>query len=86
MNKRDLIKRRKELDARQAKPSESVSIQRAFGTIKDGKAVIATETPVMIYDEVRRQTIQQVLLMDGVQFRNERRQLPIVDSHNDKTV
>ena len=86
MNKRDLIKRRKELDARQAKPSESVSIQRAFGTIKDGKAVIATETPVMIYDEVRRQWIQQVLLMDGVQFRNERRQLPIVDSHNDKTV
>ena len=86
MNKRDLIKRRKELDARQAKPSEFVSIQRAFGQIKDGKAVIATETPVMIYDEVRRQTIQQVLLMDGVQFRNERRQLPIVDSHNDKTV
>ena len=86
MNKRDLIKRRKELDARQAKPSESVSIQRAFETIKDGKAVIATETPVMIYDEIRRQWIQQVLLMDGVQFRNERRQLPIVDSHNDKTV
>ena len=86
MNKRDLIKRRKELDARQAKPSESVSIQRAFGSIKDGKAVIATETPVMIYDEIRRQWIQQVLLMDGVQFRNERRQLPIVDSHNDKTV
>ena len=86
MNKRDLIKRRKELDARQAKPSESASIQRAFGTIKDGKAVIATETPVMIYDEVRRQWVQQVLLMDGVQFRNERRQLPIVDSHNDKTV
>ena len=86
MNKRDLIKRRKELDARQAKPSESVSIQRAFGTIKDGKAVIATETPVMIYDEIRRQWIAQVLLMDGVQFRNDRRQLPIVDSHNDKTV
>ena len=40
----------------------------------------------MIYDEIRRQWIQQVLLMDGVQFRNERRQLPIVDSHNDKTV
>ena len=86
MNKRDLIKRRKELDARQAKSSEPASIQRAFGTIKDGKAVIATETPVMVYDEVRRQWIQQVLLMDGVQFRNERRQLPIVDSHNDKTV
>jgi hypothetical protein len=86
MNKANLIKRRKELDARQAKPSESVSIQRAFGTIKDGKAVIATETPVMIYDEVRRQWVQQVLLMDGVRFRNDRRQLPIVDSHNDKTV
>lgn len=70
-----------------AERSSSVqTIQRQFGQIKDGKAVIATETPVMIYDEVRRQWLQQVLLMDGVKFRQDRKQLPIVDSHNDKTV
>jgi hypothetical protein len=86
MNKRDLIKRRKELDARhQAKPIEGGSIVRQFGTVKDGRAVIATETPIDIYDQDRG-WIKQVLLMDGVQFRNSKRQLPIVDSHNDKTV
>jgi len=86
MNKSDLIKRRKELDARhQAKPIEGDSIVRQFGTVKDGRAVIATETPVMVYDQ-ERGWIKQVLLMDGVRFRNAKRQLPIVDSHNDKTV
>jgi hypothetical protein len=86
MNKQDLIKRRKELDARhQAKPIEGGSIVRQFGAVKDGRAVIATETPVMVYDQ-ERGWIKQVLLMDGVKFRNAKRQLPIVDSHNDKTV
>jgi hypothetical protein len=86
MNKSDLIKRRKELDARhQAKPIEGDSIVRQFGAVKDGRAVIATETPVMVYDQ-ERGWIKQVLLMDGVKFRNAKRQLPIVDSHNDKTV
>ena len=86
MNKSDLIKRRKELDARhQAKPIEGDSIVRQFGTVKDGRAVIATETPIDIYDQ-ERGWIKQVLLMDGVKFRNAKRQLPIVDSHNDKTV
>ena len=61
-------------------------IQRQFGAVKDGKAVVATETPVMVYDETRRQWVAQVLLMDGVRFRQSRNQLPIVDSHNDKTV
>jgi hypothetical protein len=47
--------------------------------------VIATETPIDIYDQ-ERGWIKQVLLMDGVRFRNDKKQLPIVDSHNDKTV
>jgi hypothetical protein len=86
MKKSDLIKRRKELDARhQAKPVEGGSIVRQFGTVKDGRAVIATETPIDIYDQDRG-WIKQVLLMDGVRFRNDKKQLPIVDSHNDKTV
>lgn len=61
-------------------------IRRAFSSLKDGKAVIATETPIELYDPERRQTIRQILLMDGVRFRNDKKQLPIVDSHNDKTV
>ena len=86
MNKQDLIKRRKELDTRhQAKSIEGGSIVRQFGTVKDGRAVIATETPIDIYDQDRG-WIKQVLLMDGVRFRNDKKQLPIVDSHNDKTV
>jgi hypothetical protein len=86
MKKTDLIKRRKELDARhQAKSIEGGSIVRQFGTVKDGRAVIATETPIDIYDQ-ERGWIKQVLLMDGVRFRNDKKQLPIVDSHNDKTV
>jgi hypothetical protein len=86
MKKTDLIKRRKELDARrQFKPIEGGSIVRQFKTVKDGRAVIATETPIDIYDQDRG-WIKQVLLMDGVKFRNAKRQLPIVDSHNDKTV
>jgi hypothetical protein len=60
-------------------------IKRYFDAPKDGRAVIATETPVDIYDP-QRGPMKQVLLMDGVRFRNRRRQLPIVDSHDDKTV
>jgi hypothetical protein len=83
--KRGLEARRRELDARRSKPIEADSIVRQFGTVKDGRAVIATETPVMVYDQ-ERGWIKQVLLMDGVRFRNDKKQLPIVDSHNDKTV
>jgi hypothetical protein len=86
MNKSDLIKRRKELDARhQAKPIEGDSIVRQFGTVKDGRAVIATETPVMVYREDRG-WVSQVLLMEGVRFRNDKRKLPIVDSHRPDSV
>ena len=65
--------------------AEVEKIQRQFGIVKDGKAVIATETPIEIYDQ-QRGWIKQVLLMDGAVFRNGKKQLPIVDSHNDKTV
>ena len=79
-------KRRKKIAQAIHKPEPATSIQRQFGQIKDGKAVIATETPVMVYDDLRRQWVAQVLLMDGVRFRQNRNQLPIVDSHNDQTV
>lgn len=88
MNKASLVKRRKQLDARKnvERIADVPRIRRLFdASSKDGRAVIATETPVDIYDP-QRGPMKQVLLMDGVQFRNAKRQLPIVDSHNDKTV
>ena len=48
--------------------------------------VIATETPVMRYSEERGEVIGEVLLMDGIEFRAGRNQVPIVDSHDDTTV
>jgi hypothetical protein len=80
------VKRQMESQDKVERIASVPKIQRAFQAPKDGKAVIATETPIEIYDQERRQTIRQVLLMDGVQFRNGKNQLPIVDSHNDKTV
>lgn len=80
------VKRQMEAQDKVERIAAVPKIQRAFLAPKDGKAVIATETPIEIYDQERRQMIRQVLLMDGVQFRNGKNQLPIVDSHNDKTV
>ena len=86
MNRANLVKRRKQLDQRKVQRIASIGrIIRLFESPKDGKAVIATETPVEIYDPQRGE-LKQILLMDGVKFRNGKRQLPIVDSHNDKTV
>lgn len=48
--------------------------------------VVATETPVRRYDEERGYVINEVLLMDGVVLRSGMQQMPIVDSHDDKTV
>jgi hypothetical protein len=77
--------RRKLKQQAEAKPTEGDSIVRQFGTVKDGRAVIATETPVMVYREDRG-WVSQVLLMEGVRFRNDKRKLPIVDSHNTDSV
>ena len=47
--------------------------------------IIATENPVERYDDDSGQVYQEVLLMDGVEFRGNRTQLPIVDSHDRST-
>jgi hypothetical protein len=49
-------------------------------------AVIATENPIQRYDEQTKQVVNEVLLMDGIEWRSGRNQIPIVDSHNDRTV
>jgi hypothetical protein len=49
-------------------------------------AVIASENPVERYDEERKMVVKEVLLMEGMELRGGRNQLPIVDSHNDRSV
>ncbi len=48
--------------------------------------VIASDSPVERWDEDRGEQVQEILLMDGVEFRTEQKQLPIVDSHDRSTV
>jgi len=48
--------------------------------------IIATENPVRRYDAKRKTHVDEILMMDGVQFRTSLRQLPIVDSHDRTTV
>lgn len=50
------------------------------------RAVIATENPIQRFDEHTNEVVNEVLLMSGAEIRGGRDQLPIVDSHNDKTV
>jgi hypothetical protein len=50
------------------------------------EVVIATENPVERYDFRRDEIIKEVLRMDGIEFRTSRKQLPIVDSHDNSTV
>lgn len=53
---------------------------------KSVQVVVASENPVERYDERRGVVVKEVLRMDGVEFRTDRRQLPIVDSHDRSTV
>jgi hypothetical protein len=48
--------------------------------------VVATENPVQRWDEETNQVVNEVLLMDGMELRAGRDQMPIVDSHDDTTV
>lgn len=61
-------------------------VMRVVDTSKPSRAVIATENPVKRWDEESKQVVSEVLLMDGVEFRGGRDQIPIVDSHDDTTV
>lgn len=49
-------------------------------------AVIASEHPVERWSEERQEVVREILLVDGMQFRDGKSQLPIVDSHDRGTV
>lgn len=64
----------------------SVRAETANEKTKSVEVVIASENPVTRYDSERDALIREILLMEGVEFRTERMQLPIVDSHDRSTV
>jgi hypothetical protein len=64
----------------------AVLVERSIDTTQATRAVIATENPIPRWDEQTQQVVNEVLLMDGIVWRGGRDQIPIVDSHNDKTV
>lgn len=61
-------------------------VERSIAVVSPQRAVIATENPIQRWDEETKQVVNEVLLMDGIVWRGGRDQIPIVDSHNDKTV
>lgn len=63
-----------------------VRAETANDETKSVEVIIASENPVERYDEQRKTVIREILRMDGVEFRTDRRQLPIVDSHDRSTV
>ena len=65
-----------------------VEIRRETFSEKDKsvEVVIASENPVERFDEDRQEVIREILMMDGIKYRNNTKQLPIVDSHDRSTV
>ncbi len=61
-------------------------VMRFANAASESRVVVATETPVERFDESRNTVIREVLLMEGVSFRSGKKQIPIVDSHDDSTV
>lgn len=62
-----------------------VRLATADEQTKSFDAVIASENPVERWDEQRKEVVKEILLTSGLEFRDGRNQLPIVDSHDRTT-
>ena len=62
-----------------------VRLATANEETKSFDAVIASENPVERWDEQRKEVVKEILLTSGLEFRDGRNQLPIVDSHDRST-
>jgi|694.fasta_scaffold19329_10 hypothetical protein len=60
--------------------------EQANAETKSVPVVIASENPVERWDDNAGEYYREILSMDGVRFRTNRQQLPIVDSHDRSTV
>lgn len=63
-----------------------VRMQTAVAEKRSVEVIVATENPVERYDYERGIVVREVLDMDGLEYRGNRNQLPIVDSHDRSTV
>jgi hypothetical protein len=61
-------------------------VMRQIDVSTPTRAVIATENPIERWDDKSQQVINEVLLIDGMELRAGRDQMPIVDSHDDSSV
>lgn len=91
MNKAALAKRRKQIDARKPvfpirRDTQAIGFVLRNVNTAGVKAVIATENPIERYDAETKEYVSEVLLMSGAEIRGGKDQIPIVDSHDDKTV
>lgn len=64
----------------------SVSIERNGADGGPLRVVIATESPVLEMDNDRGIMVNRAFDMDGMVLRGNRPQIPIVDSHDDRTI
>lgn len=88
-----MIKRSKPLEKLPPSPAPSKLVMRFASIRTDALAdptrgipiVIATENAVSRVND-RGEVISEILLMDGVNYRASRTQIPIVDSHDDSTI
>lgn len=64
----------------------AVRAETANDDDKSIEVVVASENPVERYDEESGEVVQEILAMDGLVFRGDKRKLPIVDSHDRSTV
>jgi len=84
--KRSMTKKKNTYADRSKMVMRFVEVRQDTFTDEGVEVVVATDNPVSRMDWQRGQVISEVLDMEGVEFRSERNQLPIVDSHNPSTV
>jgi hypothetical protein len=84
--KRSMAKKKNTYADRSKMVMRFVEVRADTFTDEGVDVVVATDNPVQRMDWARGQVISEILDMGGVEFRSERNQLPIVDSHNPSTV
>lgn len=84
--KRSMAKKKNTYADRSKVVMRFVEVRQDTFTDEGVDVVVATDNPVSRMDWSRGQVISEILDMGGVEFRTERNQLPIVDSHNPSTV
>lgn len=78
--KESYLLQRRSLSGRYILRSAAIAIPAAGVKQRSKTVVLATEQPVQRWDDSRYTVVSEVLLLSGIQFRNDRKALPLVDS------